>query len=554
MWHLSAGKTKKGGQRDGRNPVLNILGALGIAHKTAAGKFVPPEYLTATRHERLELLAGLLDTDGHLEKEKETFDFISKSEILANNVVFLARSVGLYAKTRSCQKYSQNGTGGTYYRVYISGDTHIIPTRLPRKRAKYKKRPKDPRREAFTVELLPPNDYFGFTLSGDGRYLMDDFTITHNSGKGSSICAALHLWDKVRWLILVHRAQLARELGERFTRLTGEPHGLIAQGRGDVNHRVVFGTYQSFYSQRKNKGCLRYLASVEGVVADELHVASAESFSFVLLNAANAYWKLGTSGTPFDRGDGRNALAQGLFGPVIDVTSYQELREANFVADVTVYVIPCHQKNPRSVADAELPMDVDIPEHLRGRVLQSSDPKKVYNDYIAFSDARNTLLLRCLRHADNNQRLPAIVFVKLLAHGRMLQKRIERMGLRAELVTGADTAEIELREELIGRLGQKGPAGIDVIVGNVVLQEGIDNEHIRAVINARAGLSRIATLQQTGRGARIGRTVEKTECWVYEIQDFGQSHIERHSRARLAAYRKTGLRIVNLLETDLPEL
>ena len=25
--------------------------------------------------------------------------------------------------------------------------------------------------------------YHGFTLDGDGRYLMDDFTVTHNSGK-----------------------------------------------------------------------------------------------------------------------------------------------------------------------------------------------------------------------------------------------------------------------------------------------------------------------------------------------------------------------------------
>lgn len=35
----------------------------------------------------------------------------------------------------------------------------------------------------FKVELRPTEDYYGFTLDGDGRYMLDDFTVTHNSGK-----------------------------------------------------------------------------------------------------------------------------------------------------------------------------------------------------------------------------------------------------------------------------------------------------------------------------------------------------------------------------------
>jgi superfamily II DNA or RNA helicase len=35
----------------------------------------------------------------------------------------------------------------------------------------------------FTVEPLNEDDYYGFSISGDGRYLLDDFTVTHNSGK-----------------------------------------------------------------------------------------------------------------------------------------------------------------------------------------------------------------------------------------------------------------------------------------------------------------------------------------------------------------------------------
>lgn len=35
--------------------------------------------------------------------------------------------------------------------------------------------------------LRQEDDYYGFTLDGDGRYLLDDFTVTHNSGKSYSL-------------------------------------------------------------------------------------------------------------------------------------------------------------------------------------------------------------------------------------------------------------------------------------------------------------------------------------------------------------------------------
>jgi len=35
----------------------------------------------------------------------------------------------------------------------------------------------------FWTEKMPEDDYFGFSLDGDQRYLLDDFTVTHNSGK-----------------------------------------------------------------------------------------------------------------------------------------------------------------------------------------------------------------------------------------------------------------------------------------------------------------------------------------------------------------------------------
>lgn len=170
------------------NPIMAILRDLGLGGKSTATKFVPHLYKTASREDRLRLLAGILDTDGSL--GCNTFDFQNKSEDLANDVAFVARSLGFAAPSvRPFQRLDTKGVLRTYYRVKISGDVNEIPTRLPHKKAKVRKQVKNVLRTGFITKPLPPEEYFGFTLDGDHRYLLDDFTVTHNCGKSEVLRA-----------------------------------------------------------------------------------------------------------------------------------------------------------------------------------------------------------------------------------------------------------------------------------------------------------------------------------------------------------------------------
>jgi replicative DNA helicase len=168
------------------NIITKHLRSLDLWGKTCGDKFIPHAYKVSSRENRLQILAGLIDTDGSM--CNRGFDFISKSQLLANDVTFLARSVGLAAYTRPCKKYCQTGGGGTYYRVSISGDTDIIPCRLPRKKAPPRVRNYNTFRTGFKVNVLEDyEDYYGFELDQDGRYLLGDFTVTHNTNRGKSI-------------------------------------------------------------------------------------------------------------------------------------------------------------------------------------------------------------------------------------------------------------------------------------------------------------------------------------------------------------------------------
>ena len=143
-------------------------------------KFIPFEYLTSSREQRLALLAGLIDTDGYL--TSGCYDYITESKRLCDGILFLARSVGLAAYSNKVIKsIKSTGYSGEYYRISISGDTNIIPCLVARRKAGERKQIKRATVTSFSVEPAGIGDYYGFTLDGDGRFLLGDFTVTHNT-------------------------------------------------------------------------------------------------------------------------------------------------------------------------------------------------------------------------------------------------------------------------------------------------------------------------------------------------------------------------------------
>lgn len=150
-----------------------------------AEKFIPEEYLTADVSSRLELLAGLIDTDGYLSSTKSNYEFSSKSIRLANDVQRLARGLGFVTNLR---EKVVNGT--SYYRLSIIGDLCLIPCKVERKKSNHiATTHKDEHYCGFTVEQLEEDDYYGFTLDGDHLYYNDDCVLNHNSGKTAFLCS-----------------------------------------------------------------------------------------------------------------------------------------------------------------------------------------------------------------------------------------------------------------------------------------------------------------------------------------------------------------------------
>jgi RecA/RadA recombinase len=164
---------------DDKDKIRTALRGLKLLGTKSGNKFIPHVYKTASRHDRLELLAGLIDTDGHYDSRSNKYAYCSKSEQLAQDFAFVARSLGMNVSISD--KFVNEEL---YQQIYLSGN-HLkeISSRLERKQARASTSKKDFNLVGFSVKAKGEGEYYGFEVDGDHLFLSHDFLVFHNSGK-----------------------------------------------------------------------------------------------------------------------------------------------------------------------------------------------------------------------------------------------------------------------------------------------------------------------------------------------------------------------------------
>ena len=165
----------KQGDYSDKNIFVNML----KKYNVFGNKHIPDDYKINSERIRLSILAGLLDSNSHL--EKNCYEIIQKNKKLSDDILFLARSLGFKAYMKECQKSGTYKDNRIYYRIYISGNTEKIPTLLERNKASQLTHMKDHLVYDIDIEKLDVADYYGFTIDGNHRFLLGDFTVTHNT-------------------------------------------------------------------------------------------------------------------------------------------------------------------------------------------------------------------------------------------------------------------------------------------------------------------------------------------------------------------------------------
>lgn len=167
----------------GGNPFLNSLKEYGLL----GNKHIPQAYISNSEEIRLELLAGLVDTDGYM--YRNGYEIIQKSYTLAKQIKFVADSLGFRTSMREKRASIGDKNCGIHYRILINGDTWKIPCKVQRKRVEKSDchKNKDWSLSQVSIEPAGVGDWCGLFLDGNHRYLHSDGTVTHNSGKSFEV-------------------------------------------------------------------------------------------------------------------------------------------------------------------------------------------------------------------------------------------------------------------------------------------------------------------------------------------------------------------------------
>lgn len=165
----------------GTNRISWWIEQLGLQGVKDVDKFIPDEAMRLGRTDRLELLAGLIDTDG-------TRDwFVSASHRLAEGVVRLVRSLG--GKATIHERESPHGKAwGVYVRL-----NERIPLSRPEKQAPNQPREIDyARRVCRSVECVGVFETGDIEVEHPGHcYVAGDWVVVSNSSKTESALAEI---------------------------------------------------------------------------------------------------------------------------------------------------------------------------------------------------------------------------------------------------------------------------------------------------------------------------------------------------------------------------
>lgn len=147
-------------------------------------KFVPAAFLWSDADTRLSVLQGLMDADGSCAQQQGSCEYTTTSPCLADDVVFLVRSLGGTATiTRRTTSY-QRGTGRESFRVRIH--MSVCPFRLARKADVWHRfadrRVNTRNRVLRSIEVVDLDDATCIKVADPSSlFVTKDFIVTHNT-------------------------------------------------------------------------------------------------------------------------------------------------------------------------------------------------------------------------------------------------------------------------------------------------------------------------------------------------------------------------------------
>lgn len=269
-----------------QSPTYSLYEVIKFYKLHNGNKHIPDSYMFNTREIRLELFAGIIDTIGNV-NANGVYEFAHSSNTLLTDIVRLSRSLGLssnYNKT-----------------VVVSGEClDMIPTLV--KTPVFNQ--KGLLLSSFVLKAVQERDYYGFTIGGNRRFLLGDFTVTHNT------IGAINLACTIRFktLVIVNRIVLMKQWKESILQFCPSARVQCLTSKSKMSE-ADFYIINAINIKKMGR---TYFSDIGLLVVDEAHAIMTEKLSKSMQFIQPRYL-IGLTATPY-RPDGLGILLDIYFG------------------------------------------------------------------------------------------------------------------------------------------------------------------------------------------------------------------------------------------------
>lgn len=327
-----------------------------------------------------------------------------------------------------------------------------------------------------------------------------------SAGKSSIFSAFMRLTG-LPTLVVVDRATLGAQIADNL-RSDGIDCGFCS-GSGVRQGFCMVSTIQSV---RKIQDLPRFKC----VVCDECHKDSARTFQ-EFHASFGCPLKYGFSASPSNGNMLDFARIRQHLGSVEIQVHAEELMEHEVMAKAKIYMVRCPA------------------------VMDAFDYQSAYDLNIIHNERRNRIIADIAEmHREEGY---ICILINNIEHGEILEEMIPG----SVFLKGENNLESRLKALEDFKAGR-----INTLIATKILNEGISLTEMRTLIMAGGQKSSTQTIQKIGRVLRISS--EKKQGVFYDFIDEDKRWLYRHSKQRLALYKKEGYNDITLLDENLEEV
>ncbi len=353
----------------------------------------------------------------------------------------------------------------------------------------------------------------------------DNSGIFHAAGGyGKTYCQAFTYaaWGSLNTILAIPLNQVFRSTYKKFCELFPDKHiGRMGDGVHDISKDITISTFRSLDKCSTEKCQL--------LLVDELQGTSGEHIQNVI-STIKPIRIFGYTATDDGLFNGADKLLKGLFGERLIHIPYEEAQEVGAVVPALVYFVRTPEVN----------INANTFDGILSQGVKRCKPRNQLIAKIVTMIPKGWTSLTFVDHIQDH----LVELHKLMPAG---VKYVHRGSSKKELGTYALSVK-QQREIIDDFIGNK----FQHLIATDAFRAGVDIPHLRVVIQASSGSSKIEVIQEALRGSRtlsiedkerLGIKEDKTHFVLIDFLDNHDARLNNMALARMEHYKQQGWKV-----------